>query len=113
MDREVMRVRDGLANTFVQLVYNGFWYSPEMDFVRNALDNSQRCVNGTVDMELYKGNITVKGRSSPTSLYNPEIASMDVAGDYNPMDAGGFIKINGLRLKMAKRALEASAKLRK
>jgi len=102
MDREVMKIRDQLSNKFVELVYNGFWYSPEMDYVRNALDASQKVVNGWIEAELYKGNVTIKGRGSDNMLYDDKIASMDVAGEYNPQDAGGFIRINGLRLKAAK-----------
>merc|ERR1719189_947849 len=90
MDREVMRARDTMSTKFVELVDNGFWYSPEMDFVRNALDFSQKTVNGWVDLELYKGNVTIKGRYSPRSLYSPTISSMDVAGTTTPRTPAGL-----------------------
>ena len=99
MDREVMRLRDMLSPKFAELAYNGFWFSPEMDFLMVANDKSQELVDGSVSLSLYKGNVIVMGRSSPVSLYNQDLASMDVEGDYNPKDAEGFIRINGLRLK--------------
>lgn len=104
MDREVKRITEGLASEFARLCYNGFWFAPEMDLVRNSIDFSQRDVEGVVEIELYKGNVTIKGRSSPKSLYNADLASMDIEGggeafDYNPADAQGFIRINSVRLK--------------
>ena len=115
MDREVKRITEGLAGEFTRLCYNGFWFAPEMELVRHSLDFSQRDVEGTVRLELYKGNITVQGRSSNKTLYNADLASMDQEGggdafDYNPADAQGFIKINSVRLKTyaALRAKEAA-----
>jgi argininosuccinate synthase len=104
MDREVKRITEGLGIEFARLCYNGFWFAPEMDLIRNAIDFGQRDIEGLVEIELYKGNITVCGRSSPKALYNADLASMDIEGggaafDYNPADAGGFIKINSVRLK--------------
>ena len=104
MDREVKRITEGLANEFARLCYNGFWFAPEMDLVRNSIDFSQRDVEGVVEIELYKGNVIVRGRSSPKALYNADLASMDIEGggeafDYNPADAQGFIRINSVRLK--------------
>lgn len=104
MDREVKRITEGLASEFARLCYNGFWFAPEMDLIRNSIDFSQRDVAGIVIIELYKGNITIKGRSSPYALYNADLASMDIEGggeafDYNPADAEGFIRINSVRLK--------------
>jgi len=104
MDREVKRLAEGYALEFSRLCYNGFWFAPEMDLIRNSIDFSQRDVEGSVEMELYKGNIIVKGRSSPKALYNADLASMDIEGggeafDYNPADAQGFIRINSVRLK--------------
>ena len=99
MDREVMLIRDGLIPKFAQLVYNGFWFSPEMEFLMSAFDYTQKYVNGKVKIGLYKGNITVKGRTSKDSLYDEKIASMDVHGEYDQTDAVGFIKLNALRLK--------------
>lgn len=104
MDREVKRITEGLASEFARLCYNGFWFAPEMDLIRNSIDFSQRDVEGTVRIELYKGNVTIMGRSSPKALYNADLASMDIEGggdafDYNPGDAQGFIRINSVRLK--------------
>ncbi len=99
MDREVMHLRDMLTPKISELMYNGFWYAPEMDFLMAAVEQSQRHVSGKVDITLYKGNITVDGRSSAESLYSHDIASMDVHGGYDQKDAVGFIKLNALRLK--------------
>jgi len=104
MDREVKRITEGLASEFARLCYNGFWFAPEMDLIRNSIDFSQKDVEGVVVIELYKGNITITGRSSPKALYNADLASMDIEGggdafDYNPSDAEGFIRINSVRLK--------------
>lgn len=104
MDREVKRITEGLAAEFSRLCYNGFWFAPEMELIRNSLDFSQRDVEGLVEIELYKGNVTIRGRESVKSLYNADLASMDIEGggdafDYNPADANGFIRINAVRLK--------------
>lgn len=99
MDREVMRLRNQLAPKFAELIYNGFWFSPEMEFLQAAFAQSQKLIDGVVRMELYKGNLIGAGRRSPSSLYNRELSSMDVAGGYNQSDAAGFIKINSLRLR--------------
>lgn len=104
MDREVKRITESMSLEFSRLCYNGFWFAPEMDLVRNSIDFSQRDVEGIVELELYKGNITITGRKSPKSLYNADLASMDIEGggeafDYNPADAQGFIRINSVRLK--------------
>ena len=99
MDREVMHLRDSLIPRFAEMIYYGFWYSPEMEFLRAAFDKSQEYVTGSVYVALYKGNVTIIGRESPYSLYNQQIASMDIAGGYNPQDAVGFIRLNALRLK--------------
>jgi argininosuccinate synthase len=104
MDREVKRITEGLANEFARLCYNGFWFAPEMDLIRNSISFSQKDVTGVVSLELYKGNVICRGRTSPFALYNPDLASMDIEGggdnfDYNPSDAAGFIRINAVRLK--------------
>lgn len=104
MDKGVMDVRDSLIQKYSQLLYNGFWFSPEMDYLRSIVDLSQKHVDGNVTLELYKGNVSVRGRASPKSLYDADLASMDEQGDYNPQDAEGFITINGLRLKAAHKA---------
>jgi argininosuccinate synthase len=98
MDREVMHLRDSLTPKFAEIIYNGFWYSPEMEVLSAFFDKSQEYVSGKVYLTLYKGNIIVTGRESPESLYNQDLASMDVAGGYDSRDASGFIKINSLRL---------------
>ena len=80
MDREVKRITEGLSAEFARLCYNGFWFAPEMDLIRNSIDYSQKDVTGSVSLELYKGNIIVRGRTSPNALYNPDLASMDIEG---------------------------------
>lgn len=99
VDREVLLLKNSLIEKYSSLVYNGFWYSPEMDFLKAAFDASQKNVVGKVKLALYKGNVIVMGRSSPRSLYDADIASMDVHGGYDQKDAEGFIKLNALRLK--------------
>ncbi len=98
MDREVMRLRNMLSPVFAEIVYNGFWFSPEMEFLRAAIDKSQELIDGTVWLTLYKGNIIIDGRESPSSLYNKELSSMDIAGGFDQKDSAGFIKINAIRL---------------
>ncbi|HPE23709.1 MAG TPA: argininosuccinate synthase, partial [Bacteroidales bacterium] len=93
MDREVMRLRNMLAPVFAELVYNGFWFSPEMEFLKAAMDKSQEVIDGVVHMTLYKGNIIIEGRESPSSLYNKELSSMDIEGGFNQADSLGFIRI--------------------
>ena len=99
MDKEVMRLRDMLSPKFSELVYNGFWFSPEMDFLMAAFDKSQEVIDGVVYLSLYKGNVTVLGRESPSSLYEKELSSMDVEGGFNQLDSKGFINIHAVRLK--------------
>ncbi|MFQ5415643.1 MAG: argininosuccinate synthase [Myxococcota bacterium] len=101
MDREVMHERDRLAPRFAELIYNGFWYSPEMDFMRAAIDVSQQNVTGEVRVKLYKGGVHVTGRRSPVSLYSEALSSFEDAGEadtYDQRDAEGFIRLQGLRL---------------
>ncbi len=99
MDREVQRLRDSLAPKFAELIYNGFWFSPEMDFLRSAFQQAQQLIDGSVLLQLYKGNVVIQGRQSPSSLYDQELSSMDVAGSYDATDATGFVRINALRLQ--------------
>ncbi|XP_037558743.1 argininosuccinate synthase-like [Dermacentor silvarum] len=99
MDKEVRRIKQGLSLEFSRQVYGGLWYSPEAEFTRRCIESSQSCVTGTVRLDLYKGQIYIKGRRAPNTLYNQELVSMDVQGDYTPSDAGGFIKIQALRLR--------------
>ena len=102
MDREVLRLRDMLSPRFAELIYNGFWFSPEMDFIQAAFRQSERLIDGRVRVELYKGNVVSMGRQSSTSLYDQELSSMDMAGGYDQEDAQGFIRINALRLRAHK-----------
>lgn len=99
MDKEVMHLRDSLMPRFSELIYNGLWFAPEMDFLMTAFDRSQEGLDGTVSLALYKGNVTAIGRTSPASLYNQDLASMEVEGGFNALDSKGFININAIRLK--------------
>jgi argininosuccinate synthase len=103
MDREVMHLRDTLIPRYAELVYYGYWYSPERLALQSLVEESQKNVTGTVRVKLYKGNILIAGRKSPVSLYNPHIATMeaDPTKAYNQDDATGFIRLNALRLKVA------------
>lgn len=110
MDREVMRLRNGLSPKFAELVYNGFWFSPEMDFLMAAIDKSQELIDGTVYITLYKGNVIIDGRESPSSLYNQDLSSMDIEGGFDQKDSQGFIKINAIRLMAHHAILEKQGK---
>jgi len=99
MDKAVQRLRDILAPEYATIIYNGFWFSPEMDFLSGALEKSQQLIDGTVRLELYKGNASPIGRTSPSSLYDEQLSSMDIAGGFDQQDSEGFIRINALRLK--------------
>jgi argininosuccinate synthase len=105
MDREVMHLRDSLIPRYAELVYYGYWFAPERLALQAFVTESQKNVSGTVRVKLYKGNLMVAGRKSPVSLYNPHIATMeaDPTQAYNQDDATGFIRLNGLRLKVAAR----------
>jgi argininosuccinate synthase len=99
MDREVMHERDRMAPRFAELIYNGFWFAPEMDYMRAAIDASQKTVTGDVRLSLYKGNVTVLGRRSPFSLYSEDLVTFEEdEGAYDQRDASGFIRLQGLRL---------------
>lgn len=103
LDKEVAHIKAVLALQVAQFIYNGFWFSPEMDFIMAAINKSQEYVNGTVDITLHKGNVIITGRSAPNSLYDTAIASMEEFGEYNQLDAQGFIALHALRLKTAKK----------
>ncbi|MFO7922724.1 MAG: argininosuccinate synthase [Bacteroidales bacterium] len=107
MDREVMRLRNMLSPVFAEFVYNGFWFSPEMDFLMAAINKSQELIDGIVYLTLYKGNVLIDGRESPSSLYDQDLSSMDIEGGFNQQDSEGFIKINSIRL-MAHHAITES-----
>ena len=111
LDREVMHLRDSLIPRYSELVYYGFWFAPEREFLQAAVEESQKNVSGTVRLKLYKGNIIVAGRKSPVSLYNPEVATMEAdQGAYNQADATGFIRLNALRLKTRSKILSRAGK---
>jgi len=112
MDREVMHLRDSLIPKYAQLVYNGFWFSPERDALQAMVTESQKSVSGEVRLKLYKGNIMAAGRKSPLSLYDEAIATMeaDPTQSYNQNDATGFIALNALRLKATARRNHAGEK---
>ena len=104
LDREVVRLRDDLMPRYASLVYNGFWFSPERELLQKMFDESSKPVSGIVNVELYKGNITVVGRSSDQSLFDEKIATFeDDEGSYDQSDAQGFIRLNALRLQMSRR----------
>ena len=99
MDKEVMKLRDMLSPKFSELIYNGFWFSPEVDFLLAAFNKSQEAISGKVRLTLYKGNVLINSRESQVSLYDQELSSMEVEGGFNALDARGFININAIRLK--------------
>lgn len=103
MDRELMHLRDSLIPRYAELVYYGYWFSPERMALQKLIDETQKNVTGTVRLKLYKGNCIVIGRKSPYSLYSKELATFEKEQIYNQKDAEGFIKINALRLRMIKR----------
>ncbi len=100
LDREVMHLRDSLVPKYAELVYYGFWYSPERELLQGLIDDTQKNVAGTARLRLYKGNCEVVGRKSSRSLYHPEFATFGKEAVYNQGDAEGFIKINALRLRI-------------
>jgi len=106
LDREVMHERDRLSPRFAELIYNGFWFSPELDFVRAAMEQAQENVTGEVRLKLYKGSVRVTGRRSPVSLYSEATVTFEDAGSadtYRQADATGFIRLQGLRLPRRRR----------
>jgi len=100
LDREVMHFRDSLIPKFAELIYYGYWYSPEMELLRGMVEKSQENVTGTARLKLYKGNCIVAGRSSSVSLYRSDFATFEKETVFNQRDAEGFVKINALRLKI-------------
>ena len=100
MDREVMHLRDSLIPKYAELVYYGFWFSPEMRVLQAMIDETQDTVSGTVRLELYKGNCRVLGRKSETSLYKQDFATFEADEVYRQQDAEGFIRLNALRFRI-------------
>ena len=103
LDREAMHLKDEMMPRYAKMIYNGYWWSPEREALQALIDNTQKSVNGTVRIKLYKGNVSVAGRKSENdSLFDESIATFeDDAGAYNQKDAEGFIKLNALRLRIA------------
>jgi len=99
MDKEVMHLRDMLSPKYAEVIYNGLWFSPEMEFLTAAIDKSQELIDGVVRVALYKGNVICIGRTSSSSLYDRKLSSMDIEGGFDQTDSAGFIRINALRLK--------------
>ncbi len=102
LDREVMHIRDSLIPRYADMIYNGYWFSPEREMLQTLIDETQKNVNGVVRLKLYKGNCMVAGRRSQTSLYHPDFATFEKDDVYKQADAEGFIRLNGLRLKIAR-----------
>ncbi|MEZ4255980.1 MAG: argininosuccinate synthase [Polyangiales bacterium] len=100
MDREVMRIRDGLIPEYASLVYRGFWFAPEREMLQTLIDDAQRDVTGEVRVKLWKGSVSVAGRRSPKTLYDPDFATFEKDEVYNQADATGFIRLNALRLRI-------------
>jgi argininosuccinate synthase len=101
LDREIMHMRDALIPRYAELIYNGYWFSPERKALQNFIDYIQEDVEGTVRLKLYKGNCDVVGRMSPLSLYHPDLATFEQEDIYDQKHADGFIKLNALRLKLS------------
>jgi len=101
LDRGAAHLKDEMMPRYAELIYNGFWWSPEREMLQALIDKSQEAVTGTVRLKLYKGSATVVGRSSPYSLYSEaHVTFEDDAGAYDQKDAAGFIKLNALRLRL-------------
>ncbi len=100
LDREVMRLRDNLSIKVAELIYNGFWFAPEFQYMKSMIEGMMENVTGDVKLKLFKGNVTTLGRRSPKSLYSEQLATFEADQVYNQADAEGFIKLNALRLRM-------------
>ena len=103
LDRGAAHLKDEMMPRYAELIYNGFWFSPEREMMQAAIDHSQARVNGTVRLRLYKGNVIVEGRKSPDSLYSLEHVTFEEDSVYDQRDAEGFIKLNALRLRLLNR----------
>jgi argininosuccinate synthase len=109
MDREVLHLRDSLVPRYAEMIYYGFWFAPEREMLQTAMDQAASAVTGTARLKLYKGQAAVVGRRSPYSLYDPQIATFEAEKVYDQKDAGGFIKLQALRLRQRARARRAAA----
>ena len=102
LDRELGHLKDSLMPKYAEMIYNGYWWSPERLALQALIDQSQKYVNGEVKLRLFKGTVSVVGRRSDDSLYDADVVTFeDDGGAYNQADAGGFIKLNALRLRLA------------
>jgi argininosuccinate synthase len=101
LDREQIRIKDSLIPEYSTLVYRGFWFSPEREMLQSMIDQTQKVVNGTVRLKLYKGGVQVVGRKSAQSLYDEDVVTFEADDVYNQADATGFIRLNALRLRLA------------
>ncbi len=101
LDKGALHLKDEIMPRYAELVYNGFWFAPEREMLQSAIDESQKLVNGTVRLKLYKGNVIVEGRKSPNSLYDQDTVTFEADTVYNQRDAEGFIKLNALRFRLA------------
>ncbi|MCW8952585.1 MAG: argininosuccinate synthase, partial [Rhodospirillales bacterium] len=102
LDSGAMHTKDEMMPRYAELVYNGFWFAPEREMLQAAIDKAAERVNGTVRLKLYKGNVIVTGRKSPNSLYSEDIVTFEEDSVYDQKDAEGFIKLNALRLRVAR-----------
>jgi argininosuccinate synthase len=100
MDREVLRLRDSLIPRYAEMIYYGYWFAPEREVLQKLIDAAQANVSGRVRIKLYKGHVAVVGRKSDASLYDPSVATFEADQVYHQGDAGGFIRLNALRLKL-------------
>ncbi len=100
MDREIMRLRDSLIPRYAEMIYYGYWFAPEREVLQKAIDAAQSNVSGRVRLKLFKGNVTVAGRKSDSSLYDPDVATFEADAVYHQGDAEGFIRLNALRLRL-------------
>ena len=104
LDKGALHLKDEIMPRYAELVYNGFWFSPEREMLQASIDDSQKRVSGAVRLKLYKGNVIVEGRKSPNSLYDEDTVTFEADTVYDQRDAEGFIKLNALRLRLAGKA---------
>ena len=102
LDKEVTHMKDNISSKYAELIYNGYWFSPERELMQSMIDQSQKNVEGSVRLKLYKGNVIITGRESSLSLFNPKLATFESDDIYSQKDAEGFIKLNALRLREKK-----------
>jgi len=110
LDREALHLRDSLIPRYAEMVYNGFWFSPEREMLQAAMDHAASAVTGTARLKLYKGSCTIVGRKAPRSLYDPEIATFEAEKVYDQKDASGFIRLQALRLRQRARSAKKASK---